>query len=112
MCWPDIISPFRFTDASQFANDIRSTIPRFQAENFKQNQELVNRFKELADKKGCTAGQLAIAWVIAQGAIPIPGTKSPGRVEENTKAKDVELSEEDLAGIRALIEEAKPVGAR
>jgi aryl-alcohol dehydrogenase-like predicted oxidoreductase len=74
--------------------------------------QLVNRFKELADKKGCTPGQLAIAWVIAQGAIPIPGTKNPARVEENTQARNVDLSDEDLNGIRQLVEDAKPVGNR
>lgn len=103
---------FSYTDASQFANDIRGTIPRFQAENFSKNQRLVLEFSKLAEKKGCTPGQLAIAWVTAQGAIPIPGTKSPGRVEENTGSRDVDLTEDELKEIRTLIDEAKPEGAR
>lgn len=73
---------------------------------------IVDEFKKLADKKGCTPGQLALAWVIAQGAIPIPGTKSSSRLEENFGARDVDLDEEELKEIRKLIEEAKPEGAR
>ena len=100
------------TDKSQIANDIRGTIPRFQAENFDTNQRIVNEFSKLAQRKGVLPGQLAIAWVIAQGAIPIPGTRSAERVVENTKGGDVDLSEEELREIRKLIEEAKPVGDR
>ncbi len=73
---------------------------------------IVDEFKKLADKKGCTSGQLALAWVIAQGAIPIPGTKSSTRLEENFGATNVNLSQDELKELRKLIEEAKPKGAR
>lgn len=66
----------------------------------------------MAEKKGCSPGQLAIAWVIAQGAIPIPGTRDPKRLEENVGGGKVELSKEDLAELRTLIEEAAPKGDR
>jgi aryl-alcohol dehydrogenase-like predicted oxidoreductase len=66
----------------------------------------------MADKKGCSPGQLAIAWVIAQGAIPIPGTRNPERLKENVGGKDVELSEGDLKELRQLIEDAAPKGDR
>jgi aryl-alcohol dehydrogenase-like predicted oxidoreductase len=65
--------------------------------------------REIAEEKGVTAGQLALAWVLAQGEdiVPIPGTKHPRYVEENAGALEVELSEEDLR----RIDEAAPVGA-
>jgi len=72
--------------------------PRFNAENMADNLELVDRVEELADRKGCTAGQVALAWVLAQGddIVPIPGTKRLKYFEENLVAADVELSEEDM----------------
>jgi aryl-alcohol dehydrogenase-like predicted oxidoreductase len=90
------------------ADDFRRHNPRFQGENFGRNLALVERVRELAEEKGVTPAQLALAWVLAQGRdiVPIPGTKRPGYVEENARAVDVELSEEDLAGI----EEAFPRG--
>ena len=100
------------TDKSQIANDIRGTIPRFQAENFDKNQLLVNEFSKIAAKKGVNGGQLAIAWVIAQGAIPIFGTRTAARVVENFKGGDVHLSEAELKEIRQIIESARPVGDR
>jgi diketogulonate reductase-like aldo/keto reductase len=101
----------KFKDASQFANDIRSEAPRF-AENFKDNLRIVDEFERLAKKKGCTPGQLSIAWVAAQGAVPIPGTKNAGRLEENWGATNVSLSEDELKEIRKAIEEAEPKGDR
>lgn len=92
--------------------DIRKTIPRFNEENLSTNMRIVREFQKLAEKKGCTSGQLALAWVIAQGAIPIPGTKSAERLTENFGASNVELSEEELKVIRKLVEEAKPQGNR
>lgn len=76
------------------------------------NMRIVREFEKLAKEKGCTSGQLALAWVISQGAIPIPGTRSGTRLQENFGATDVELDEEDIKGIRKLVEEAKPSGAR
>ena len=80
--------------------------------SLKKNMKIVDEFKKLADKKGCTPGQLALAWVAAMGAIPIPGTKNEIRLEENFGSRNVDLDEEELKEIRTLIEEAKPEGAR
>ncbi|KAJ9098468.1 hypothetical protein QFC19_006335 [Naganishia cerealis] len=92
--------------------DIRKTIPRFNEENLSSNMKIVREFQRLADKKGCTSGQLALAWVIAQGAIPIPGTKSAERLKENFGAANVDLNDQELKEIRKLVEEAKPQGNR
>jgi len=103
----------KYQSTADFADDdIRKTIRRFNDENMKLNIRIVDEFTKLADKKGCKPSQLALAWVIAQGAIPIPGTKSAERLEENFGATDIELSKEELKEIRHLIEEAKPQGAR
>lgn len=72
----------------------------------------MEEFNKLAEKKGCTGSQLALAWVIAQGAIPIPGTKSENRLVENFAARNVDLTKSELAELRKLIEDAKPTGAR
>ena len=90
-------------------DDFRRTHPRFQGENFQRNLELVERVKEIAGEKGCTPGQIALAWVLAQGQdiVPIPGTKRVNYLEENVAALDVELTEEDLR----RLDEAAPVGA-
>ncbi|WWD09613.1 hypothetical protein V865_007741 [Kwoniella europaea PYCC6329] len=103
----------KYTSADRFPDgDIRRTIPRFSEELLGKNLKIVHEFQRLADKKGCTPGQLPLAWVIAQDAIPIPGTKSATRLEENWGAGDVDLNEDQLKEIRALIEEAKPESAR
>jgi len=101
----------KFKDPSQFGKDIRSTAPRF-TENFQDNLKIVEEFEKMAEKKRCTPGQLSIAWVAAQGAIPIPGTKNAVRLEENWGATNVELSEEDLVEIRKVIKESAPKGNR
>ncbi|WVQ71175.1 hypothetical protein IAR50_000700 [Cryptococcus sp. DSM 104548] len=92
--------------------DFRRILPRWSPENFPNNIRIVDEFIALAEKKGTTPSQLALAWIIAQGAIPIPGTKSGERLEENFKAGEVELTEGELKELRALIEKAKPVGER
>ncbi|KAJ9096334.1 hypothetical protein QFC21_005154 [Naganishia friedmannii] len=92
--------------------DVRKNIPRFSEENLSTNMRIVREFQKLAEKKGCTSGQLALAWVIAQGAIPIPGTKSAERLTENFGASNVDLDEEELKELRKLVEEAKPRGNR
>ncbi|MGN6441460.1 MAG: aldo/keto reductase [Arthrobacter sp.] len=90
-------------------DDFRKHSPRFQGENFTRNLELVDRVKELADRKGCTPGQLALAWLLAQGehVVPIPGTKKRERLRENLGAVDVELGVEDLQ----LLDQLAPAGA-
>jgi aryl-alcohol dehydrogenase-like predicted oxidoreductase len=88
------------------ATDVRTQrYPRFAAENFDKNQELVRRVKAIADRKHATPGQLALAWVMAQGkdVVPIPGTKRRKYLEENAAAVDVQLSPTDLAEIEAAV---------
>jgi aryl-alcohol dehydrogenase-like predicted oxidoreductase len=88
--------------------DFRRVNPRFEGENFDRNLRLVERVTEIAAEKDCTPGQLALAWVLAQGedVVPIPGTKRLKYLEENVAAADLELSDEDLR----RIDEAAPVG--
>lgn len=90
-------------------DDFRRHSPRFQGENFAKNLALVDRVEEIAREKGCTASQLALAWVLAQGddVVPIPGTKRRTYLEENAAALDVALTADDLA----RIDEAAPKGA-
>lgn len=96
------------------ADDFRRHSPRFQGENFDRNLQLVDRVKELADAKGCTPGQLALAWLLAQGEhiVPIPGTKKVNRLRENIGAADVELSAEDLGRLDELAPAGVAAGAR
>ncbi|WP_336032345.1 aldo/keto reductase [Geodermatophilus sp. FMUSA9-8] len=95
-------------------DDFRRSNPRFQGEAFEQNLRLVDRVREIADEKGVTASQLALAWVIAQSGrsgnpavVPIPGTKRVRYLEENAAAADVALTDDDLR----RLDEAAPVGA-
>lgn len=90
------------------ADDYRRNTPRFQGENFDKNIQLVASVEAIAREKGCTPGQLALAWVLAQGddIVPIPGTKHRRYLEENAGALDVRLSRSDLA----RIEEVAPKG--
>ncbi len=80
-------------------NDNRRNHPRFQGENLERNLELVRRLQAMAQEKGCTPAQLALAWILAQGddLVPIPGTKRRSYLEQNLAAADVELSPADLA---------------
>ncbi len=89
--------------------DYRRVSPRFEGENFERNLELVERVNAIAAEKGVTPGQLALAWVLAQGEdlVPIPGTKRLRYLEENVAAAETELSAEDLRRIDA----AAPAGA-
>lgn len=91
------------------ADDYRRFSPRFQGENFQKNLDLVARVDEIAKEKKCTPGQLALAWLLAQGddIIPIPGTKRRKYLEENVAALNVKLSAEDLR----RLEEVAPKGA-
>ena len=87
-------------------SDNRANHPRFSEQHFEDNLKLVNTLSEIAKKKGCTPGQLALAWVLAQGEdfIPIPGTKRVKYLEENLKAVNVQLNKEEDANIRKAIE--------
>ena len=89
-------------------DDFRRRNPRFQGDNFRRNLELVERAREIAEEKGVTPAQLALAWVLHQGRdiVPIPGTKRRSYLEENVAASEIQLSEEELA----RIDEAAPPG--
>lgn len=95
-------------------DDWRRNAPRFSDENFPKNLELVHSLKKIADKKGCTTGQLTLAWLMNQGKdiIPIPGTKKSQYLEENMGSLEVRLSKEDDAAIREAVEKAETSGAR
>lgn len=89
-------------------DDVRGNrlhMPRFQGENFYKNLELVEKIKVMADEKGCTPSQLAIAWVLAQGddIITIPGTKRVKYLEENIAAENINLSADELQTINAIM---------
>jgi aryl-alcohol dehydrogenase-like predicted oxidoreductase len=90
------------------ADDFRRTVPRLSGENLERNLGLLDKVEELAEEKGCTTGQLAIAWVMAQGddVVPIPGTKRRSYLEENVAAAAIELTDDDLARIDAEVPEA------
>ncbi len=90
-------------------NDFRRSSPRFQGQNFARNLELLERVREIAREKDCTPGQLALAWVMAQGddVVPIPGTKRRSYLEQNVEASELELTADELAAI----DEAAPAGA-
>lgn len=94
--------------------DFRSTLPRFSGANFEANVKLVSQFKALADRKGCTPAQLAIAWLLKQGEdiIPIPGTKRIKYLEENWGSLEVQLSDGEEKEIRNFVETAEIAGSR
>lgn len=96
------------------ADDYRRTSPRFQGENFQKNLTLVTRIEGMARAKGCTPSQLALAWVMAQGAdvVPIPGTKRRKYLEENVAATAVTLTAADLAAIDAIAPKGVAAGPR
>jgi aryl-alcohol dehydrogenase-like predicted oxidoreductase len=95
-------------------DDFRKHHPRFQGENFQKNLDLVARVEDIAAEHKCTAAQLALAWVLAQGddIVPIPGTRHPERVEENFRALEIVLSENDLLRIDAAAPKGAAAGPR
>lgn len=105
----------RFRSVDDFApDDQRRSQPRFQGENFARNLELVAKIQQLAARKGCTASQLALAWVLAQGdfILPIPGTRRIKNLDENLGALDVKLSPAELAEIEQVFPVAAVAGTR
>ena len=101
--------------STSFADDdIRTTIPRFTAEAREANRTLVDLITAIADRKGATSGQIAIAWLLAQKPwiVPIPGTRKLHRLEENIGAADVELTDADLAEIEAAASAVTVQGGR
>ena len=96
------------------ADDYRRTNPRFQDENFEKNIQLVREVGTMAQEKGCTTAQLALAWVLAQGPhiVPIPGTRRIRNLEENLGALEVRLEDADLEAIEAVFPAGTAAGAR
>ena len=96
------------------ADDYRRLSPRFQGDNFAKNLRLVEQVQALAAAKGVTAGQLALAWVLAQGdyLIPIPGTKQRKYLEQNVAALEVKLSPSELAALEAIFPASAVAGQR
>ena len=94
--------------------DRRRDHPRFKDENLAKNRELVDRLESMASQKGCTPGQLALAWLLAQGPdiVPIPGTKRRARLEENVGALDVKLDAADMQKIAAAVPAGAAAGLR
>lgn len=94
--------------------DFRKVAPRFSKENFPKNLELADHIGKIAQHKGCTPGQLTLAWLMAQGEdiIPIPGTKKLKYLKENLGALDVKLTKEEEQEIRQAVEKVEVVGER
>ncbi|WP_216217067.1 aldo/keto reductase [Amycolatopsis aidingensis] len=96
------------------ADDMRRGLPRFAEGNFERNLEMVRALRELAERKGVTAGQLALAWVQHRGedVVPIPGTKRRKYLDENVAAAQLELSEQDIAEIEGAVPVSAIAGER
>jgi aryl-alcohol dehydrogenase-like predicted oxidoreductase len=101
-------------DTSFSETDYRSTVPKFQGENFDHNLRLIDQFREFAAEKDHTPGQLALAWLLAQpfDVAPIPGTKRIAYVRENFAATEVPLSADDVAELSAMFDPALVMGDR
>ncbi len=96
------------------ADDFRHTTPRFERENFERNLKLVAEVEAIASKKGCSPGQLALAWLLAQGenVVPIPGTKRRKYLEDNAGGVGVSLDAADLARVDEVIPRGAAAGER
>lgn len=93
-------------------DDARRTLPRFQPEAFAANRHLVQRVEAIAAELGVSVAQLALAWVMADGAVPIPGTRRRTRLDENAAAADIELSPGDVARIAEALPDESIAGTR
>ncbi|WP_341633684.1 aldo/keto reductase [Sphingomonas agri] len=105
----------RFKSPADFPeDDFRKNHPRFQGENFEKNIKLVGEVEAMAREKGCTAAQLALAWVLAQGQdiVPIPGTKHVRYLDENIGALDVSLSSDELQRLDEILPAGAAAGER
>ncbi|KAJ0426898.1 Aldo/keto reductase [Aspergillus carlsbadensis] len=106
-----LVDEFDYQTPDDFKpDDFRRKIPKFQGQNFYANKAIVEQIKALASRKGCTISQIALAWVAAQGMIAIPGTTKVHRLEGNFASREVELTHEELAEMRRIIDGAKPHG--
>ncbi|MFI1676732.1 aldo/keto reductase [Streptomyces sp. NPDC020607] len=114
-----LISGHFTRDRKLAANDFRSMSPRFQGENLDRNLDLVDALRKIADQKGVSVAQTAIAWVLAQGTrhggasiVPLVGARTRARLEEALTALDVTLDAADLAAIEAAVPAGAAAGAR
>lgn len=106
-----LTSTFASGDPVGDEKDMRAKVmPRFMGENREKNVKLVAKFKALADAKGCSTSQLALAWLLRQGVIPNPGTKRVEYLEENLHALEVVLKDEEDSEIRRFAEGAEVAG--
>lgn len=94
--------------------DLRTMLPRFAGDNFEVNLRVLEKFTAVANKKGCTPAQLALAWLLKQGQdiIPIPGTKKIKYLEENWDSLKIELTDEEEKEVRQAIESVDMTGSR
>lgn len=101
-------------DTTFAPGEIRARIPRFEAENLAANQELIDHVRGLAERRGATPAQVALAWLLAQRPfiVPIPGTRRRERIDENAGATTVALSADDLADLNAIVERIGVAGNR
>ncbi|MFD4994374.1 aldo/keto reductase [Cellulosimicrobium cellulans] len=93
-------------------DDARRGLPRFQPDAFAANLRLVDRVREVAAEKGATEAQVALAWVVAQGAVPIPGTRRRERLDENAAAASLELTADDLRRLADAVPQSQVAGHR
>ncbi|MFC3562989.1 aldo/keto reductase [Pedobacter jamesrossensis] len=93
-------------------NDFRRSIPRYQGENFYKNLDLLKQIQTIAESKGLTPSQLALAWVLSNGIVAIPGTKRIKYIEENAAAAEVVLTSEEKAKLESIIPVGKTAGTR
>ncbi|RAK83614.1 aldo-keto reductase, partial [Aspergillus costaricaensis CBS 115574] len=108
-----LVDDFPFKTPEDFApDDSRRGFPKFQGENFYANKKIVDEIKKIASKRGCSISQVALAWVAAQGMIAIPGTTKAHRLEQNWASRDIDLTDEEKAEMRKIIDAAKPQGNR
>jgi aryl-alcohol dehydrogenase-like predicted oxidoreductase len=96
------------------ADDYRLTTPRFERENFERNLRLVAEVEAIAAERGCKPGQLALAWLLAQGDFlaPIPGTKRRQYLEENALAASIRLTDDELTRIDEVMPRGAAAGER
>ncbi|RAH56770.1 aldo-keto reductase [Aspergillus piperis CBS 112811] len=108
-----LVDDFPFKTPEDFApDDFRRGSPKFQGENFYANKKIVDEIKRIASKRGCSISQVALAWVAAQGMIAIPGTTKAHRLEQNWASREIDLTDEEKAEMRKIIDAAKPQGNR
>ena len=101
-------------DATFAPGEVRATIPRFEAENLAANQALLDHVRGLAERRGATPAQVALAWLLSQRPfiVPIPGTRRRERIDENAGATALPLSADDLAELNALVDRIGVAGDR